>query len=299
MVTQQGAAHPADAVRSAPVPAPSATPQHLRPIPRTGELLPVIGCGTYPAFDVPPHSAATRPLAQVLESLFAGGGRLIDTSPMYGLAETVVGELLAESPSPVKPFLATKVWTRGGKAGIAQMQRSFDLLQTDCIDLLQVHNLLDHAQHLPTLRLWQQQGRVRYVGITHYTAGSYPQLESVLQSEAVDFLQINYSIAERGAEQRLLPLAAERGVAVIVNRPFGGGNVLSMLRSRDLPEFAAELGCHNWAQLLLKFVIGHPAVTCAIPSTADPSHMLDNCAAGAGALPDEALRERIAALLPG
>ena len=271
---------------------------HTRPIPSTHEALPVIGCGTWLAFDRRPGSAEYQRLAGVLDALFAAGGTLIDSSPMYGRAEQTTGELLAASKQHAQAFLATKVWTSGREAGIAQMEQSFARLRTDRIDLLQVHNLVDWRTHLATLRGWKEQRRVRHIGITHYTASAYPEVEAVLRAEPLDFLQINYSIDAREAEQTLLPLAAERGVAVIVNMPFGGGGLLRKLRDQSLPGWAGEIGCTSWSQVLLKFVLSHPAVTCTIPGTSRPEHMADNAAAGAGAMPDAAFWQRHAASLP-
>jgi diketogulonate reductase-like aldo/keto reductase len=266
----------------------------VRPIPATGEALPVIGLGTWQTFDVGPSPAQRAPLAEVLRSFVELGGRLIDSSPMYGRSEAVVGDL-SRSLDAHRLFVATKVWTTGTQAGIAQMQDSMRKLRADPIDLMQVHNLVDVDTHLDTLRDWKQAGRVRYVGVTHYTAGAQEAVARLIAARPVDFVQINYSVGEREAERRLLPLARERGVAVIVNRPFGGGTLLGRLRDRPLPAWAAEIDCTSWAQLLLKFVIAHPAVVCAIPATSRVVHLRDNMAAGRGRLPDEALRARIAA----
>ncbi len=266
---------------------------HTRPIPSSGEQVPVIGCGTYRGFDIAPGSAAFRQLPGVVEALFAAGGSMIDSSPMYGRAEAAVGTVLEELEARAKAFIATKVWTRGGDAGIAQMQKSFALLQTEQVDLMQVHNLVDWKVHLATLRAWKEAGRIRYLGITHYTASAFADLEAVMRAEPLDFVQLNYSVADRAAEARLLPLAAERGIAVIANVPLGSGGLLRSLQSRPLPPWAADLDCGSWSQLLLKFVISHPAVTCAIPGTGDPGHMADNARAGFGRLADEKLRRRI------
>jgi aryl-alcohol dehydrogenase-like predicted oxidoreductase len=268
---------------------------HTRPIPSSGEQLPVIGCGTYRGFDVAPGSAAFRQLPGVLDALFAAGGAMIDSSPMYGRAEAATGRVLTDMTARAKAFIATKVWTRGREAGIAQMQESESLLRTDRIDLMQVHNLVDWRKHLATLRSWKEAGRVRYIGITHYTASAFADLEAVMRAEPLDFVQLNYSVADRAAEARLLPLAAERGIAIIVNVPFGSGSLLRSLQSRPLPPWAKELACVSWSQLLLKFVIGHPAVTCAIPGTGNPAHMADNAGAGGGPVPDEPARARIVA----
>jgi diketogulonate reductase-like aldo/keto reductase len=259
---------------------------HTRPIPSSAEPLPVIGCGTYLGFDRAPGSAGFAQLPRVLAALFAVEGSVVDSSPMYGQAEAAVGQVLDDSDTREEAFLATKVWTRGREAGIAQMEESFRLLRTDQVDLLQVHNLVDWRIHLATLREWKAQERVRYIGISHYTASAYADVEQVLRSEALDFLQVNYSVEEPESAQRLLPLAAERGVAVLVNRPFGGGGLLRRLQGRALPAWATEIGCTAWSQVLLKFALGHPAVTCAIPGSGSPEHMAQNAQAGCGVIPD-------------
>ena len=261
-------------------------PLNTRLIPASGEALPVIGCGTYIGFDVAPGSAAYAQLPGVLDTLFAAGGSVLDSSPMYGRAETTTGELLAEAGSRPKAFLATKVWTSGREAGMAQIEQSFARLGASRIDLLQVHNLVDWRTQLATLRRLKEAGRVRYIGITHYTASAYAEVQAVLRAEKLDFLQINYALDDRTAAERILPLAQERGVAVLVNQPFGGGGLLRRLAGKPLPGWAADIGCASWAQVLLKFVLSHPAVTCAIPGTGRPAHMLDNLAAGRGVLPD-------------
>lgn len=266
---------------------------HTRPIPSTGEPLPVIGCGTYKGFDVAPGDGAYARLPGVVDALFAAGGSVLDSSPMYGRAEATVGELLTH-PEP-RAFLATKVWTRGRDAGIAQMQRSIALLGAGRLDLMQIHNLLDWKLHLATLRDWKAVGRIRYLGVTHYTASAFPDLEAVMRAEPLDFVQFNYSIADREAEKRLLPLAAERGVAVLVNLPLGSGSVLRSVQGKPLPALATELGCTSWAQLFLKYVLSHPAVTCAIPGTGQAAHMADNAQAAKGPLPDATQRRQICA----
>ena len=259
-----------------------------RRIPSSGEPIPVVGIGTYAGFDVAPHDDRYAALPAVLDALFAAGGSVIDSSPMYGRAEETMGELLAASGRRKEAFVATKVWTRGRAEGIRQMEQSMRLLRTDRIDLMQIHNLLDWRTQLATLRAWKESGRVRYIGITHYTASAYAEVEAVLRAEKVDFLQINYALDERDAERRVLPLAAERGVAVIVNRPLGGGSLLRGLLDKPLPPWAAEIGCASWAQALLKFVLSHPAVTCAIPGTCRREHMQGNAAAGSGVVPSPA-----------
>jgi diketogulonate reductase-like aldo/keto reductase len=266
---------------------------HTRLIPATREPLPVVGCGTYRTFDVGATPEQRAPLLEVLKVLFAAGGSVIDTSPMYGAAEHVVGDLLAQTQNRSRAFFATKVWTSGKQAGLDQINRSFELLQDRRIDLIQVHNLLDWKLQLSTLRDLKSAGRIRYIGITHYSASAFAEVESVLRSETLDFLQINYAMNDTAVERRILPLAADRGVAVIVNRPFGGGGLLGELRNRPLPSWAQEIDCQSWAQVLLKFVLSHPAVTCAIPGTGRPEHMLDNISAGVGRMPDTALRARM------
>jgi diketogulonate reductase-like aldo/keto reductase len=264
-----------------------------RLIPATRESLPVIGCGTYRTFDVGATPQERAPLLEVLKVLFAGGGSVIDSSPMYGAAEGVVGELLAQPQDRSRAFLATKVWTSGKQAGLDQINRSFQLLQDRRIDLIQVHNLLDWKVQLSTLRDLKSAGRIRYIGITHYSASAFAEVESVLRSETLDFLQINYALNDTAVERRILPLAADRGVAVIVNQPFGGGGLLGRLSNRPLPSWAQQIDCQSWAQVLLKFVLSHPAVTCAIPGTGRPEHMLVNIGAGFGRMPDAALRVRM------
>ena len=218
----------------------------------------------------------------VLDALFAAGGRVIDSSPMYGRAEQTAGELLAARNLRDKAFIATKVWTQGKDAGIAQMENSFKLLRTDRIDLMQIHNLVDWRTHLPTLRKWKEQGRIRYIGITHYTSSAYDAVEAALKAESFDFLQINYAIDDRDAEKRILPLARDKGVAVLCNRPFGGGGLLARLKNKPLPAWAAAAGASSWAQLALKFVLANPAITCAIPGTGNPNNMRDDTVAGSG-----------------
>ena len=274
----------------------SAEPRALitRPIPSSGELLPVIGLGTSGPFEVDAAAASRAPLSEVLEAFFAAGARLIDTSPMYSTAESVLGDLLTPAMHE-HAFLATKVWTRGERAGIEQMTQSAQRLQTQRLDLIQVHNLLDLDTQLRTLYAWKAQGRVRYLGITHYTVGAQPELVRILARARLDFVQFNYSPVTRAAEQRLLPLAAERGVATLINRPFEDGALLRRVQGRALPAWAAELEVSSWGQLALKFIASHPAVTCIIPATGKRAHLEDNLAAGRGPLPDTRQREAIAA----
>jgi aryl-alcohol dehydrogenase-like predicted oxidoreductase len=281
-------------------PARAQTPgdkMHTRKIPSSGAPLPVVGVGTWRGFDVGEGAGERAPLAEVLRALFEAGGSVVDSSPMYGRAEAVAGDLLAAANGRDKAFIATKVWTSGREAGIAQMQRSMRLLRTDHIDLMQVHNLLDWRIHLATLRAWKREKRISYLGVTHYTPSAYGELEAVMRAEQLDFVQFNYAIDDRTAERRLLPLAADRGIAVLVNLPFGGGGLLRSLRNKSLPDWAGEIECRSWAQILLKYVLGHPAVTCVIPGTSRPEHMRENAEAGLGPLPDAAFRAKMVASL--
>jgi diketogulonate reductase-like aldo/keto reductase len=264
-----------------------------RALPSTGEKLPVIGLGSWQVFDVGPGEAERRPLEDVMARFVGLGGRVVDSSPMYGRSEQVIGEIAAKLRLHSSLFLATKVWTTGKEEGIASMERSLARLQTKKLDLIQVHNLVDARTHLATLRAWKEEGRLRYLGITHYNSIAYPEVIRLLRAEKVDFLQINYSLGEREAEGEILPLAQDRGVAVLINRPFGGGDLFSRVRQKPLPEWAAEFDCHSWAQFLLKWIVAHPAVTCAIPATGNVRHLEDNLQAGLGRLPDQKQRRRM------
>jgi diketogulonate reductase-like aldo/keto reductase len=266
-----------------------------RPIPQTSEVLPVVGIGTWQTFDVPMERAALDQRKAVLRTLFDMGGTVIDSSPMYGRAEAVVGALLAEMTAREKAFVATKVWTSSESAGISQMNASFAKLQTDTIDLMQIHNLVDWRTHLRTLRAWKERGRLRYIGLTHYTVPALDELTAIVRAERIDFVQFAYSINVRAAETRLMPTAMERGVAVIINQPFDSGALFRHVRGKTLPDWASEFDCASWAQFFLKFIIAHPAVTCVIPGTARPDHAHDNVMAGIGRLPNEAQRTRMAA----
>lgn len=266
-----------------------------RTIPNAGESLPIVGLGTWQTFDVGASAAERQPLERVLATFVEMGGRVIDSSPMYGRSEQVVGDLAAKLGLQDRLFVATKVWIRGQSEGVGQMEESMRKLQAPRIDLMQVHNLVDVDTHLDTLQRWQSEGRVRYVGVTHYTAAQHDAVMRVLDARPVDFVQINYSAVEREAERRLLPMARERGIAVLVNRPFAEGALLRRLSTRPVPAWAAEIECRTWPQLLLKFVASHPAVTCVIPATSSAEHLRDNMAAASGAMPDAAMRSRIAA----
>lgn len=267
---------------------------NTRLIPRTQEAIAVIGLGTWQAFDVGP--AGRPPLVAVVKQFLAAGGRVIDSSPMYGKSEGVVGDVLDELGAIGAPFLATKVWTRGKRDGIAEMARSRQRMRAR-IDLMQIHNLLDWQTHLPVLREMKQAGTIRYLGVTHYSHGELPHIERLMKSEALDFIQVPYNVADRAVEARVLPTAADTGTAVLVMRPFDEGGLFRRVRGKPLPAWAAELDCTSWAQLFLKFILGHAAVTCPIPATADPAHLADNIQAGFGRLPDAAQRRALIAAL--
>jgi diketogulonate reductase-like aldo/keto reductase len=280
--------------------APERPAMRTRPIPSTGEPLPVIGVGTSGAFEVGGSKEDRAPIEEVLRMFVAAGARLVDTSPMYGTAEGVVGDVAASTGAAGKLFLATKVWTTGRAQGIEQMEESFRRLRASTIDLMQVHNLVDWRTHLKTLRAWKAQKKVRYIGITHYTVPGLDELAAVIRAEpAIDFVQFAYSINVRAAETRLLPLCTERGIATLVNQPFDSGDLFRKVRDKALPEWAAEIECASWGQIFLKYILGHPAVTCVIPGTAKPEHMRDNIGAGLGRLPDAAERKRMAEFWDG
>jgi diketogulonate reductase-like aldo/keto reductase len=258
------------------------------------EAVPVIGMGTWNTFDVGGSARDREPLVEVLQAFYAAGASVIDSSPMYGTAEAVTGELVRQVRGQDRTFYATKVWTQGREKGIAQINESLRRLQTQRLDLLQIHNLVDWRTHLATLRKLKGDGVVRYMGVTHYTIDAHEEIQRVLTEDSFDFAQFNYSIATRAAEQRLLPFCQERGIAVLINRPFEEGALFTRVRGRKLPGYATELGCTSWAQVFLKFIVSHPAVTAVIPATSRVSHMQDNLQAAFGPIPDKALRERMA-----
>jgi diketogulonate reductase-like aldo/keto reductase len=262
-----------------------------KPIPSTGEQIPVIGLGTSRTFDVP-AGAGRSALVPVLQAFFDRGGTLIDSSPMYGAAEEVVGELLQQTRHGTV-FAATKVWTDGKRAGVEQMERSRRLWGVARVDLMQIHNLRDWQVHLATLKEWKAAGKVRYVGITTSHGRMHEELEQALAREPFDFVQLSYNLEDREVERRLLPLARDRGVAVLVNRPFQRGGLFDKVRGKPLPPWAQEIDVASWGQYFLKFAVSHPAVTCAIPATSKVQHMEDNMAAGFGRLPDAATRDRM------
>ncbi len=265
-----------------------------RKIPSTGEDLPAVGLGTWQVFDAGSDAAARKPLREVIAGFAKAGGKLIDSSPMYGSAESVAGDLVAELGLREKLFIATKVWTRGREDGIKQMEASFRRLKVKQMDLMQIHNLLDAGIHTKTINDMKAKGRVRYTGITHYTSSAYAEVESWLKKEKYDFLQINYSLAERDADKKILEICQDQNIAVIANRPFAEGAMFKRVSGKPLPPWAGEIGAASWAQYFLKWIVGHPAVTCVIPGTGKPAHIADNVAAGFGALPDEAMRRRMA-----
>jgi diketogulonate reductase-like aldo/keto reductase len=265
----------------------------MRTIPSTGEKLPVVGLGSWQTFDVGASPMERAPLREVLQRFVQLGGKVIDSSPMYGRAEGLIGDLTSELHLRDELFLATKVWTTGRQAGIDSMERSLTRLRAKRLDLMQVHNLVDLDTQLVTLRAWKEEGRIRYLGITHYTDSAFPEVEKILRREKLDFLQINYSIDDRAADARILPLARDRGVAVLINRPFASGTLFRSVRAKPLPEWAAEFDCQSWAQFFLKWIVANPAVTCAIPATGKVAHLEENMSAGRGRLPDEKMRARM------
>ncbi len=262
-------------------------------IPATGEKIPAIGMGTWQTFDAGNSAAKRASLEEVLRVFVEMGGKLIDSSPMYGSAEAVVGTLAQKLGVQEQLFMATKVWTRGQEEGHQQMQSSMELLKTPKLDLMQVHNLVDYKVHLKTLQAWKEEGKIRYIGITHYTTSSYPDLMQVMKTHPVDFVQFNYSILTREAEQEILPFAADHGVAVLINRPYEEGALFSSVKGKSLPTWAADIDCQSWGQFFLKYIISHPAVTCAIPATEKVNHLRDNMGAGYGRMPDEATRKKM------
>jgi diketogulonate reductase-like aldo/keto reductase len=270
----------------------------FRPIPSTGELVPVMGLGTWKTFDVGTATSVRAGPRAVLEEFIKYDGRVVDSSPMYGRAELVVGDLARELGITERLFMATKVWTKGERQGIADMRDSMRKMGVTRMDLMQVHNLVDVDTHLATLSEWKAEGIVRYVGVTHYTAAGHAEVARVLERHTVDFLQINYSVAEREVERWILPMCRERGIAVLANRPLATGELVARLRGRPLPPIAAELECRSWAALLLKFVVSHPVITCAIPATGSVEHLRENMRAGTDPMPTERQRAEIVRSLP-
>lgn len=273
------------------------SPQNMeiikRSIPGTSETLPAIGMGTWQTFDIGSNSSERENIKQVLKTFIDNGGTVIDSSPMYGRSEDVVGELADELNALSKLFMATKVWTRGEQAGIRQMQQSMREMRTNPMDLMQVHNLVDYRTHIKTLRQWKAEGKIRYIGITHYTDSAHDDLAELIRTDDLDFIQVNYAINDRHADRQLLPLARDKGVAVLINRPYNGGSLFGRVKVKKLPDWAADYNINSWGQFFLKFIISHPAVTCAIPATSKVHHMEDNMGAAYGKLPDAQARQEM------
>ena len=274
-------------------PAQAAGTPLKRPIPKTGERLHAVGLGTWQTFDVGGDETGRAAAREVLARFVKAGGQMVDSSPMYGSSEAVVGELAAGLGAQQSLFLATKVWTSGREAGIRQMEESLRRMRTQRMDLMQVHNLSDVSTQLRTMREWKAQGRIRYIGITHYHEGAYAELERLIKLEKLDFAQFNYNVVTTAAEQRLLPVCADYQTAVIVNRPFEEGALFRAVKGRELPKWAQEFDCDSWARFFLKFILSHPAVTCAIPATRNPDYLVDNMGAALGRLPDAVMRRRM------
>lgn len=262
----------------------------VRRIPKTGLKLPVVGLGTWQSFDVGNSLEERSNLKKVLKVFNECGGRVIDTSPMYGSAESVIGDLTGGSAYGNEFFFATKVWTTGRNDGISQMQKSMFRMKRVKIDLIQIHNLLDWKTHVKTLRDWKSQGLINYWGITHYLDSTHSSLERVIENERPDFVQFNYSIASRNAENSLLNTAHKHDCAVIINQPFDSGTLFRKVKGKQLPDWTRDIGINSWAQFFLKYIISHPIVSCVIPGTSNPSHMLDNMMAGYGIIPDQTTR---------
>lgn len=283
-------------VASSWLPAQDSSPLR-RPVPSSGELIPCIGVGTWQTFDVGNSEKDRQPLREVLKTLIAKGGSVVDSSPMYGRSEEVVGDLSSELNLNQKLFIATKVWTTGKDSGIRQMNDSFRLMRRKKIELMQIHNLQDWQTHLQTLRKWKDEGKIKYLGLTHYTNSAHERMASILEKEKVDFIQINYNLLDRHAEERLLPFARDKGVAVLINQPFESGSLFQRVKGKQLPAWAADFDCNSWGQFFLKFILSHPAVTCAIPGTSKPHHMADNMSAAYGRLPSSKQRLEMAKII--
>ena len=263
----------------------SSESMNKRPIPSSNEMIPVIGLGTWQTFDVGNTKEEREPLKEVLKVLVENGGSVIDSSPMYGNSEKVVGDLTTELNIKKSIFEATKVWTSGEEEGIRQMNTSMRLMNAKPMDLMQIHNLVDWKTHIKTLAKWKEEGRIRYIGITHYNEGGYEDVEKIMKNESIDFIQINYNLLRREAADRILPLAKDKGIAVLINRPYGGGSLFRLTKNLEFPSWASEFGAETWGQFFLKFILANEAVTCVIPGTSKAKHMRDNVQAGFGRLP--------------
>ena len=270
---------------------------NTRTIPTSGEELLVVGLGTWRTFDVGNDADKRQQLKEVLKILVEKGGTVVDSSPMYGTSEEVVGDLSSLTNLQNELFLATKVWTSGMDSGVRQMEKSMRLMQTTKMELMQIHNLLDWQTHLKTLRAWKASGKINYWGITHYHSGAYDEMIKVIKSEQPDFVQINFSLAERESIDRLIPTAADQGAAVIINRPYGGGSLFRKIKGKSLPDWTADFDANSWGQVFLKYILSHQAINCVIPGTSKPKHMLDNAQAGFGRLPNAKQRKKIEQLL--
>ncbi|MEQ8926716.1 MAG: aldo/keto reductase [Fulvivirga sp.] len=274
-----------------------ATKIRTRVIGNTNEMLPVVGLGTWQTFDIGSNSSEREALSNVLRELRSYGGSVVDSSPMYGRSEEVVGDLSSKLGIVNDLFMATKVWTSGKQAGINQMNQSIQLMKKARMDLMQIHNLLDWQTHIKTLKDWKEQGRIRHIGITHYVSGAFGRMESIMKSEPIDFIQLNYSIDSREAENTILPLAKDLGIAVLINRPYGGGYLFKKVKGKQLPEWAKEFDCASWGQFFLKYLLSNEAVTCVIPGTSKPHHMVDNLKAGIGTLPSPKMKGKMVELV--
>ena len=264
-----------------------------RIIPSSGEKLPLVGVGTWQTFDVGPSEGSRAELKKVVKALVAQGATVIDSSPMYGRSEGVVGDLIEGLGVEKKIFGATKVWTQGLQQGIAQMNRSMNLMAQSPMDLMQVHNLMDWKTHLKTLFEWKEQGRIRYVGITHYQSSAYHRMEEIMKLHPIDFIQVNYSMGSTTSGDRLIPLAADLGIGVIINRPYQGGSLFNQVRNKSLPSWIKDVDCSSWASFFLKFIVSNPAVTCAIPGTSQEIHLIENLNSGSGFIPNEKQRNKM------
>lgn len=272
---------------------------NTRIIPSSNEAIPVIGLGTWQSFDVGNSQTERDPLKEVLKIWVQHGGSVIDSSPMYGRSEKVVGDLTTELQLKGKIFEATKVWASGKNDGINQMNTSMDLMKVNQMDLMQIHNLVDWRTHLTTLRQWKEKGKIRYIGITHYNHSGYADVENIMRKEELDFIQINYNLAVRDAADTILPLATDKGIAVLINRPYAGGNLFRAVKNKELPSWAVDFDAKTWGQFFLKFILAHSAVTCIIPGTSKPQHMLDNVQAGFGKLPPVEHQKKMIKLFGG